>query len=96
MPPVVSEDVLARLRQAEEEAARLKKELAAAQAAVRQGNTVAAIACTGPLLAGACAAGTAACCVKTGNASGHAAHLKLSVLFDTCTAGKRSRAGGGC
>lgn len=33
--PVVSEDVLQRLRQAEEEAARLKKELAAAQAAVR-------------------------------------------------------------
>ncbi|KAL4424061.1 hypothetical protein ABPG75_001362 [Micractinium tetrahymenae] len=31
--PVVSEDVLARLREAEEEAARLKKELAAAQAA---------------------------------------------------------------
>lgn len=33
--PGVSEDVIARLRAAEEEAARLKQELAAAQAAVR-------------------------------------------------------------
>ena len=36
--PGVSEDVIARLRAAEEEAARLKQELAAAQAAVRRGQ----------------------------------------------------------
>lgn len=63
--PVVSEDVLQRLRQAEEEAARLKKELAAAQAAVRHAMALPEIACSGRMAAAASASRPAAASAAT-------------------------------